>query len=504
MKNFKAKNFLAALALGGTILFGGMAQPVAEAGIVTDRLPFQCYVDHQVDTYNQPNGQRVGYISANVDLVQVTQVRNDGWAYGSYPGKNGRVTRWFRITELCADPSYSNRGATVQGAQRVFRTKNSGDTIGSVSNNESVIVLADNGNRAQILYRLDNGTGYKVGWVPSSAVDSRRGNSNSSLKGDVNGDGRVDNNDVELMRKYMVGLVSESQINKANADMNGNGTIDISDFAMLSDKIDNQSNQSQVNHNPQGTVQVAEGTAPNTLHVRGTAFDEDNPNASTRLHVYVGGGAGSGASSYEIRTNGGNRVFDDTRNVGRSGNQHVYVYALNDYGSGENKEIWNGYVNIPGDNPVPVNLQNLINTYNNKTWRDHTYLPNVKECKEFASFIFNKLYGIGYIGGGSTSDNPKNYLINISNPNRVALRSYKTNLTAQSARELFQSAQPGDFVQIRRRHGGPHSGIFVNRTNDGIILFEANEDGRNSIRTNSYSYGDLANRNFAMSLYYAK
>ena len=27
----------------------------AEAGIVTDRLPFQCYVDHQVDTYNQPD-----------------------------------------------------------------------------------------------------------------------------------------------------------------------------------------------------------------------------------------------------------------------------------------------------------------------------------------------------------------------------------------------------------------------------------------------------------------
>ena len=153
---------------------------------------------------------------------------------------------------------------------------------------------------------------------------------------------------------------------------------------------------------------------------------------------------------------------------------------------------------------VPANLQNLINTYNNKTWRNHTYLPEVKECKEFASFIFNQLYGVGYIGGGSTSSNPKNYLINLTNPGRVGLRGYKTNLTAQSARELFQMAQPGDFVQIRRRHGGPHSGIFVSRTDNGIVLFEANEDGKNSIRTNSYSYNDLANRNEAMSLYYAK
>ena len=130
----------------------------------------QCYVDHQVYTYNEPNGQRVGYISPNVDLIQVTQIRNDGWVYGSYPGKNGRVSRWFRMSDLCADTNYSNRFAYVQSAQRVLRTNNDGNTIGSVSNNEPVMVIADNGNRVQIIYRLDNGTGYKMGWIPSSAV----------------------------------------------------------------------------------------------------------------------------------------------------------------------------------------------------------------------------------------------------------------------------------------------------------------------------------------------
>ena len=162
------KFFALALALV-TIVFVGMA----EAGIVTDRFPLFCYVDHQVDTYNQPNGQKVGYISANVDLIRVTQVRGDGWAYGDYPGRNGRVARWFRINELCADPGYSNRGTNIRGAQNVFRTKNGGDFIGSVSNNEEVIVLADNGNRAQILYKLNNNTGWKMGWVPSSTVSSR-------------------------------------------------------------------------------------------------------------------------------------------------------------------------------------------------------------------------------------------------------------------------------------------------------------------------------------------
>ena len=163
------KKFFALALMLMTIIFVGMA----EAGIVTDRFPLFCYVDHQVDTYNQPNGQKVGYISANVDLIRVTQVRGDGWAYGDYPGRNGRVARWFRINELCADPAYSNRGTNIRGAQNVFRTKNGGDFIGSVSNNEEVIVLADNGNRAQILYKLNNNTGWKMGWVPSSTVSSR-------------------------------------------------------------------------------------------------------------------------------------------------------------------------------------------------------------------------------------------------------------------------------------------------------------------------------------------
>ena len=109
------------------------------------------------------------------------------------------------------------------------------------------------------------------------------------------------------------------------------------------------------NHNPQGNVQVAESTQPNTLHVKGTAFDQDNPNGSIRLHVYVGGTPGSNVPQYEIRTNGSNRVFDDTRKIdgNYSGNQLVHIYALNDYGSGNNIEIWKGYVNIQGNNPTP-------------------------------------------------------------------------------------------------------------------------------------------------------
>ena len=224
---FSIKKLICAAVLGGALLFNG----AVEAGVVTDRLPLTCYCDHQVSTYNTPNGGRVGYISANVDLIQVTQVRNDGWAYGTYPTSRGRIARWFRISDLCADVNYSNRSANVSGSQNVFRTNSGGDTIGSVSNNESVIVIADNGTRAQIVYRLDNGTGYKMGWIPSSALRQVVGD----LKGDVNNDGKVDQTDLELLKKHMVGI--SVSINRSNADMNNDGQISLVDVSILTDKV---------------------------------------------------------------------------------------------------------------------------------------------------------------------------------------------------------------------------------------------------------------------------
>lgn len=269
-----------------------------------------------------------------------------------------------------------------------------------------------------------------------------------------------------------------------------------------------------VNHNPQGNVQIAESTQPNTLHVKGTAFDQDNPNGSTRLHVYVGGTPGSNVPQYEIRTNGSNRGFDDTRKIDSnySGNQLVRIYALNDYGSGENVEIWKGYVNIQDNNPTPSSkLQSLINEWEGKTWSNHYYSPNGIECKEFAAFVYNKLYGLTYSDVGSTSGNK--YTLNY-NSNRIGCRASQSNLTTGNVRTLYQNAQPGDFIQMRRNHGGAHSAILVSKDDNGVTWFEANADGANGIRKYKYTYDELVNGvrkgnkvywvNVAMSIYYAK
>ena len=50
-----------------------------------------------------------------------------------------------------------------------------------------------------------------------------------TLYGDVNEDGSVDNLDVTLINKYLLGTAELSEQGKKNADVDANGTIDTTD-----------------------------------------------------------------------------------------------------------------------------------------------------------------------------------------------------------------------------------------------------------------------------------
>ena len=171
MNRKKLKNLICSVFAGGAMLLGN----AAEAGIVTDRFPIQMYAEQRVYSYNSAGASGyAGWADGSTDLIRVIGYQN-GWVHVYHPGSGGRtVNRWCKADELFANPGYSNRSAHVSNYQTVYRTSSSGTQFGSV-NNEDVIVLAEKNNRAQILYRLDNGQGYKVGWIASSAVASNGG-----------------------------------------------------------------------------------------------------------------------------------------------------------------------------------------------------------------------------------------------------------------------------------------------------------------------------------------
>ena len=307
---------------------------IAEAGIVTDRVPIQCYVDKRVSSYNQPNGRAVGWIDADVDLVQVLEIRPDGWARGTHPsGKNKRVQRWFRIADLCADPGYSNRGVRVNGRQIAYRTRNSNVQFGSVTN-EDVIVLAEVGNRAQIIYNVSGG--YKIGWVAISAVGGRT--------------------PVQNPTNPMVQPVTRPASNKADFRLSNYSLSSPSDYKVkLSGKVWNSNNQSE----------------------------------RTGIHVYIGGGVGAGGAFIGEFSSDSNHNFNGTLDTkGRKGNQLVVIYAVN---GKESKELDRRSINIAptSSDDYDGKVQAFINHEwykNNSQWGwDCAAYAN-----EFTNFVFGK------------------------------------------------------------------------------------------------------------------
>lgn len=142
----------------------GMA---AEAGsIPTNRVPLHTYAYRKAYCYLQPGGTQKGWIDAG-DYVIVTQIRSDGWAYGSYPVGKSRVSKWFKANDLIANVGYINQNKCAPtNTTNVYRNASLKNSMGSVSKNEPLLVVSNSGDSRQFIYKLDNGTGYKMGWMP--------------------------------------------------------------------------------------------------------------------------------------------------------------------------------------------------------------------------------------------------------------------------------------------------------------------------------------------------
>ena len=150
------------LALGLALALG----VVAEAGsIPADRVPLQTYAVKKMNCYLQPNGVQKGWIDPG-DYVVVTQIRSDGWAYGSYPVGNGRVSRWFRADDLVNNIGFANQERYSPKANtNTYTGPDHSRKFGSFNDNETLLVVSESGESRQFIYKLNNG-GYKMAWAP--------------------------------------------------------------------------------------------------------------------------------------------------------------------------------------------------------------------------------------------------------------------------------------------------------------------------------------------------
>ena len=138
---------------------------IAEAGsIPTNKVPLHTYAVRKINTYQQIGGAAKGWIDPG-DYVIVTQIRSDGWAYGSYPVGRNRVSRWFKANNLVNNLSFANQERySPKNNTYVYKDASHRNNIGSFWGNEAITVVSDSGNSRQVIYKINGG--YKMGWVP--------------------------------------------------------------------------------------------------------------------------------------------------------------------------------------------------------------------------------------------------------------------------------------------------------------------------------------------------
>ncbi len=122
------------------------------------------------------------------------------------------------------------------------------------------------------------------------------------------------------------------------------------------------------NYNPQGFFDGLVSNSPNQIKLAGWAFDRSNLEAALQIHVYVGGPCTDTsaecfvltADEYRPDVNnvysgaGNYHGFSATiNNIKHTGNQPVYVYAINIGGGSINTHIGTLSVNILSDNYNP-------------------------------------------------------------------------------------------------------------------------------------------------------
>lgn len=288
----------------------------AEASLVTNKFPMLTYAEQNVPTYDKPGGGQKGFISPGVALVYIKQIRQDGWAYGSYPLANGkRIYRWFQMRELQGYLDYKNTDMTVESDQIVFRTSAGNSRLGSLKKNDKVIVIAERGDSKKIIYRVGGGNEYKMGWLTvNSAVSDNGGGGDNS---DNENGGNDDSNWKKLLKDGKVIVKGDLIITGNNSTVNQNKTGDNSQIYANDGEV-NEYNVRSKGDTVIGTMNK-DSHDDNSINIDNSQNDNsvtDNSINNSEIDNSVNKGA---KINSENKTNSNNTTNSGNKNVANNG-----------------------------------------------------------------------------------------------------------------------------------------------------------------------------------------
>ena len=113
--------------------------------------------------FNQPFST-VSYIEGLTDLCTINRIYANGWVQVTYPISSGSKTAFCLLSDFIGDGAVTPFKSQVSSNTKVYRRPDMSETIGSVWSTDEFYVVAQQGNRQQIIYPLDTG-GWKMGWI---------------------------------------------------------------------------------------------------------------------------------------------------------------------------------------------------------------------------------------------------------------------------------------------------------------------------------------------------
>ena len=516
------KKALSALVLGMALSAGCVVQA---GSIPSYMVPLKTYAVRYMDCYLTAGGDKKGYIDAG-DYVIVEKIEN-GWAYGSYPVGNKRISRWFKADDLVNNVSFVNQERTSpQQNTNTYKTAGYDSVFGSFNNYEPIVVVSDSGEFRQVIYKLNNG-GYKMAWVPywDCWLNGQSGKNEKEER-------KVDNNTInknpivqpvkreEKKTEQTTTSTTEKGSIKYTSDTFGNASLSGrrlgyvtagSDIDILADagssyyiRYWTDSGQARERYVKKDAVARAgtsqEQPSKSTTEkgtIRYTANTYGNASLSGKRLGYVTAGS-------------------DIDILAESGSSY-YIRYWTDSGQARERYVNKGAVRKAGEKEEPVNnnttsnLQSLAQKWDGKSWApygtgkgENNWWPNGEkafggECLGFANYIFQEIHG-GKCGDGYGTIKYKLSRLK----DGVYEVSSSSWLDANKAREMLLNAPVGSFLQLKRRSSGSqHSAILLSRNDNQVVILDANGDwpANNIIRIRYFSYADFAKKNQAMTVY---
>lgn len=124
----------------------------------------------QISTYDDANGNKIGWIDGAVDLCNINQVYTNNWLNVNYPVPGRTKNGWTPSTEF-ADSFTIKRTTKAISNQPVYTTSAMTKKIGEVYANDNVLIVSESGSKLQIIYPISGG--YKMGWIEASKLESQ-------------------------------------------------------------------------------------------------------------------------------------------------------------------------------------------------------------------------------------------------------------------------------------------------------------------------------------------